>query len=56
MYYILIAFILGALVCAVIMYISSLKQTIRYQTEQIVDLENQLRNLLAERTDRESIH
>jgi predicted Holliday junction resolvase-like endonuclease len=56
MYYILIAFILGALVCAAIMYISSLKQTIRYQTEQIVDLENQLRNLLAERTDRESIH
>jgi len=54
--YIVIAFILGALACALIMYISSLKQTIKYQSEQILDLENQLRNLLAERTDRESIH
>jgi len=54
--YIVLAFILGVLVCAGIMYISSLKQTIQYQRDQIHDLENQLRNLLAERSDRESIH
>jgi len=54
--YIVLAFILGVLVCALIIYISNLKETIKRQQEQIVDMENQLRELLLERTGRDSIH
>jgi uncharacterized protein YoxC len=54
--YIVLAFILGVLVCALIIYISNLKETIKRQQEQIVDMENQLRELLLERTGRDSLH
>lgn len=54
--YIAIAFVLGILACALIMYIGSLKDTINRQNLHIQDLEHQLTELLAERTDKDTVH
>lgn len=56
MHIIILAFILGVLVCALVIYITNLKETIRRQREHILDIEARLRELSAEQLDRDSIH
>ena len=52
--YIAIAFVLGILACAIIMYVMSLKETIIRQKSQIEDLESQLQELLS-KTNSDSV-
>lgn len=52
--YIAIAFVLGILACAIIMYVMSLKETITRQKSQIEDLESQLQELLS-KTNSDSV-
>jgi uncharacterized protein YoxC len=54
--YIALAFILGILACAIIMYVMSLKETITRQKTQIQDLESQLKQLLSDRPNSDSVH
>jgi len=56
MYIIVIAFILGILACALIIYVSNLKETIRRQQAHILDVEAQLKNVLSERSEHDSVH
>lgn len=55
-YVIAVAFILGVLVCAFLMYILNLKETIQRQRSHILDLEAQIKELLAEKSNREHVH
>ncbi|GFR37528.1 hypothetical protein PRECH8_08240 [Insulibacter thermoxylanivorax] len=53
---VVIAFVLGILVTGLIMYIVHLRDTIKRQQTMIIDLENEVRELLASKSESDAVH